>query len=396
MQDKFASRMQVVKPSAIRELLKFADMPDVISFSGGFPDPELFPAEKLQAAFSRVLSQQGKQALQYTSTEGHPGLRAKLVERMQKTGVTCDMDQILLIHGAQQGLDFMAKMFINKGDVIVVERPTFLGALIAFNPYEPAYACVSMDEHGMDLVDLERILQTTPKVKFIYTVPEFQNPSGLTMPAERRKKMVELANQYDVMILEDSPYREIRYEGEVVAPVKSFDTQGRVVHLGSFSKILSPGLRQGWLVAEKELVTKFCQLKMAADTQNSTLNMYAIHAFLDMYNIEEHIALLRATYKKKKDLMIEVISETFPASIGYTDPQGGLFTWLTLPRGMDAGALMRERFLPEARVAYVPGKDFYALDPEENHCRLNYSYVSEEKIISGITKMGRIFHEILE
>ena len=391
MRYNLADRMSLVKPSSIRELLKLSSDPEIISFGGGFPDPEVFPIDKLKRVFDRVLTEQGKNALQYTASEGIPGLREKLVARMNNTGVRCEFDNIIIIQGAQQGLDLIAKAFINKGDVIIVERPTFLGALVAFNPYEPVYRFVNMDDNGMIMEELERVLKETPNAKFIYTIPEFHNPTGRTMPLERRKRLIELASQHDVMILEDSPYREIRYEGASITPIKSFDTDGRVVYLGSFSKILSPGLRMGWLVAEASLTSKLCQLKMAADTQNSTLNMFAINCFLEMYDIEEHIETIRKIYRRKKDLMLDTIQKTFPKSIKFTNPQGGLFTWLTFPEGSDAAEMMKGRLLPEAKAAYVPGTDFYTENPELNHARVNYSFVPDEKIVYGITRMGEIF-----
>lgn len=393
MDYKLANRMDNVKPSAIRELLKFASDPNVISFGGGFPDPDIFPLEKLEGVFSTVISKYGKSALQYSSSEGILPLREKLVARMKTAGVSCDLENLIIIQGGQQGLDFMAKAFINKGDVIIVERPTFLGALIAFNPYEPQYKCVSTDDNGMDTNALEEILKTTNNVKFIYTVPEFQNPTGKTMPLERRKKLVELANKYDVMILEDSPYREIRFEGEAIQPIKSFDTEDRVVYLGSFSKILCPGIRLGWMIAEQGLATRFTQLKAAADTQNSTVNMYAVNTFMDSYDIDAHIKVIRDAYRVKRDVMLNAIEENFPKSVSFTRPEGGLFTWITLPEGQNAATIMMKRLLPEANVAYVPGDGFFPTEPEANHARVNYSCMSEEKIKFGIKRMGEIFYD---
>ena len=389
----YAERMERVKPSAIRELLKLGADPSVISFGGGFPDPDIFPIDKFSKVFETVITEYGKNALQYATSEGLPSLREKLVMRMGRAGVACSLDQLIMIQGGQQGLDLMAKAFINKGDVIIVERPTFLGALIAFNPYEPTYEYVDMDDDGMNLEQLEHSLKTVPNVKFIYTVPEFQNPTGKTMPLYKRKRLVELANQYDVLILEDSPYREIRFEGEVIAPIMSFDTEGRVVHLGSFSKILCPGMRLGWLVAEASLATRMCQLKMAADTQNSTINMYAADTFMDLYDIDAQIEIIKKVYKAKKTVMLQAMDAYFPKSVSYTNPAGGLFTWLTLPETADATAIMRDRLLPEARVAYVPGDGFYAIEPELNHARVNYSCMTEEKIDYGIRRMGEIFHD---
>ncbi|MGP7816468.1 aminotransferase-like domain-containing protein [Niallia sp. 01092] len=390
---QYAKRMDKVQPSAIRELLKLGADPDVISFGGGYPDPTLFPIDKLRNVFDMVLLEEGQQALQYTTSEGHLELRRKLVKRMEKVGVSCDLDNLFMINGGQQGLDLVAKMFIDRGDIIITEEPTFLGALVAFNPYEPEYLGVSMDEEGMDMDHLEQLLKANPSAKMIYTVPEFQNPTGVTMSLNRRKRLVELANEYDVIIIEDSPYREIRFEGEDLPAIKSLDTEGRVIHLGSFSKILCPGMRLGWVVAEKELAEKLCLLKMAADTQSSTLNMHAVNRFMDLYDLDEHIVQLKKMYKHKKDIMLEIIENTFPKNVHYTKPEGGLFTWLTLPKHIDTVWLMKEHVLPEAKVAYVPGSSFFPGEPEHNHCRISYSYMSEEKIIDGMTQLGKILKE---
>lgn len=390
---KYAERIKYVKPSAIRELLKLGADPEIISFGGGYPDPDIFPIEKLRKVFDSVLLNNGRQALQYTTSEGLPSLRQKLAARSIRAGVPCKMENIFIIQGAQQGLDVVAKMFIDRGDVIITENPTFIGALIAFNPYEPKYVAVSMDDEGLKTDELEQALKDNPKTKFIYTIPDFQNPTGISMSLARRKRIVELANKYDVMVLEDSPYREIRFEGETIPSIKSFDTEGRVIQVCSFSKILCPGMRLGWLIAEAELAEKLCLLKMAADTQNSTLNMYAANSFMEMYDMDEHIETIRKAYKLKKDLMLDTIREAFPANVSYTNPQGGLFTWLTFIKDLDASWLMKERTLPEIKVAYVPGATFYPVNEEKNHCRVNYSCMSKEKIVDGITKLGKILKE---
>ena len=395
MQVQYAKRMQFVRPSAIRELFKLGVDPSVISFGGGYPDPNLFPVEKLSIAFQKVLLEQGHNALQYTTTDGLIPLREKLIKRMVVAGIKCAIENLIIIQGGQQGLDLVAKMFINEGDVIITENPTFLGALIAFNPCMPRYAVVSVDKDGMCMDELETTLKSNPQTKFIYTIPEFQNPTGITMSFSRRKRIVELANEYNVMILEDSPYREIRFEGEALPAIKSFDTEGRVIHLGSFSKILCPGVRLGWLIAEARIAEKLCLLKMAADTQNSTLNMYAVNMFMDLFDLDAHIEIIRSAYKCKKDLMLSVIRSTFPDCIRFTDPEGGLFTWLTFPKYIDATKLMYEHVLPEVKVAYVPGGTFFPVVEEANHCRMNYTCMSDEKIVDGITKLGVVFRNCL-
>lgn len=390
---EYANRMQKVRPSAIRELLVLGAQPDIISFGGGYPAPETFPIVELNAVFEDVVKHSGTRVFQYSTSEGLPQLREKLVQRMNVAGVSCELDNLFIIQGGQQGLDLVAKMFIDRGDTIITESPTFLGALIAFNPYEPEYKTIQMDRYGMDMSDLEETLKSSRKVKMIYTVPDFHNPTGVTMSSERRKRLVELANQYNVMILEDAPYREIRFDGTTLPPIKTFDTEGRVIHLGSFSKILCPGIRLGWVVADKEIASKLCLLKTAADTQSGTLNMYLANRFMEKYDIDEHIQLIRTVYKEKKETMIRAILQHLPSNVSYTNPEGGLFTWVTLPNNIDSAKLMRERLLPEAKVAYVPGATFFPIHEEVNHCRMSYSSMSKEKITEGISLFGKILKQ---
>jgi DNA-binding transcriptional MocR family regulator len=387
---RLANRMNEVKPSAIRELLRLGADPSIMSFGGGYPDGSLFPLEQLEAVFRASIAGNGAEALQYTVSNGIPKLREQIAARMTKNGVECGPDNVLVLQGGQQGLDLVAKMLVDKGDVIITENPTFLGALIAFNPCEPRYAVVRIDEDGMDMDDLERTLKANPGAKMIYTVPDFQNPTGVTMSLERRKRLVELANRFNLVVLEDTPYREIRYQGEHIPTIKSLDTEGRVIYLGSFSKILAPGLRLGWAIGSEELIQQLGLLKLAADTQCSTLNMTAVSLFLDTYDIDAHIASIRQTYRRKKDLMLDTIRQTFPQDVSFTEPSGGLFTWLTFPKGFDTTRFMAEHALPEAKVAYVPGATFFPLEQEANHARISYSTQSDEIIVKGMTALGKL------
>lgn len=388
MNTRLATRMSQVKPSAIRELLRLGADPAIISFGGGYPDASLFPIEQLETVFHEAISRNGREALQYTVSNGIPKLREQIAARMSRDGVACEADNVLILQGGQQGLDLVAKMFLDKGDVVVTENPTFLGALIAFAPCEPRYATVKMDNDGMDMDDLERVLERNPGAKLIYTVPDFQNPTGVTMSRERRVRLVELANRFDLVILEDTPYREIRYQGEPIPSIKSFDTEGRVIYLGSFSKILSPALRLGWAVASEQLIQPLGLLKLAADTQCSTLNMSAVALFLDSFDIDAHIASIRDTYRRKKNLMLDTIRQSFPQDVAFTEPSGGLFTWLTFPDGFDSARFMAEHALPTAKVAYVPGATFFPLEQETNHARISYSTQPDELIVRGISALG--------
>jgi 2-aminoadipate transaminase len=390
LKTRFATRMARVKPSAIRDLLRLGADPGIISFGGGYPDPSLFPLEHLAAVFQETISGQGRSSLQYTVSSGLPRLREQIAQRMTRDGVACSAENVLILQGGQQGLDLVAKMIVDKGDIIVTENPTFLGGLIAFNPYEPRYVAVRMDHEGMDVDELERLLKRHPAAKLLYTMPDFQNPTGVTMSLPRRRKLIDLANRFDLTVLEDTPYREIRYEGEPIPTLKSLDTEGRVIYLGSFSKILAPGLRLGWAVASEELIHELGLLKLAADTQCSTLNMAATSLFLERHDVDGHIAVIRETYRRKKDAMIAAIRDSFPRDVSFTNPAGGMFTWLTFPKDFDAARFLIEHALPEGKVAYVPGATFFPVDEEANHARLSYTAQNQPEIVQGITALGHL------
>ncbi len=393
---QFAQRVQKVQSSAIRDLLRHGSDPNVISFAGGFPDPTLFPADKLQAVYEQILTQHSARALQYTVTEGIPELRTQVAERMRDDGTPCTPDDVLILHGAQQGLDLAAKMMLEPGDTVIVEDPTFLGATIAFNVFEPRYATVRMDAEGMDMDHLEAVLHANPRTKLIYTVPDFQNPTGVTLSLLRRRRLIELANEFDVLVIEDSPYRPLRLEGDHLPTLKSLDTEDRVLFLGSFAKILAPGMRLGWAVAGPEVLAKLARLKLANDTQCSTLNMMAASLFLETYSMDDHIARVCTAYSQKRALMFNVMDSVFPESIQYTRAEGGLFTWLTFPEGFDATKFMLEEALPKAKVVYVPGAPFFATTPRTNHARINFSALPEDLIVSGMTRLGELLAQTLQ
>ncbi len=385
----FAERMDLVQPSAIRELLALGADPSIISFGGGYPDALLFPKDQLEAVFREVIQQPGGAAMQYAPSVGLPRLREQVAALMTADGTPCTAADVLILQGSQQGLDFAARMLVDPGDVIIAEDPTFLGALIAFNPSQPRYAAVPMDGEGMRMDLLEAALQTNRKVRMIYTVPDFQNPTGVTLSVARRQRLIELAEAYDVIVLEDTPYRHIRFAGETLPTLKSLDRSGRVIHLGSFSKVLVPGLRIGWAIAAPVLLERMGLLKVAQDTQTSTLNMAAASLFLDRYDLGAHITGLRAAYRRKKEVMLDAIRQHFPQEVTVTDPEGGLFTWATFPDGFDAAVFMLDVALPQARVAYVPGGSFFAVTQRANHARINFSAPSEDRIREGIAALGR-------
>jgi 2-aminoadipate transaminase len=385
---RFAQRMNTVQPSAVGELLALGADPSIISFGGGYPDATLFPKDQLESVFREVIQSAGGWAMQYAPSDGLPRLREQIADLMIADGTQCRAEDVLILQGSQQGLDFAAKMFVDPGDVVITEDPTFLGALIAFNPSEPKYVAVPMDDQGMRIDLLEVALKANRRARMIYTVPDFQNPTGVTLSLSRRKRLMELANSYDVIVLEDTPYRHIRFAGQTLPTLKSMDTQGRVIYLGSFSKVLVPALRIGWAVAAPEILKKMGLLKVAADTQTSTLNMAATSLFLDRYDLNAHIAMLRTAYRRKKDVMLDAIRQHFPQEVRLTDPEGGLFTWATFPESFDATAFMRDVALPQAHVAYVPGATFFPVSQRANHARLNYSAQSDTRICQGIAALG--------
>ncbi len=384
----FADRMENVKPSAIREITKLTQKPGVISFAGGYPAPELFPIEEMKQICSKVLDESGKEALQYTTTEGFLPLRKHIVERMRRFGVEISEDQVLLTNGSQQGLDFTGKLFLNDHDVIICESPTYVGAISAFRPYRPRFAEVAMDEGGMRMDALEQVLQENPGAKFIYTIPDFQNPTGITLEPERRKMLMALSARYQVPVIEDNPYAELGLEGERLPAVKSYDAEGAVIYLGSFSKIFCPGLRIGWIAAAPEITRKYVMLKQAADLQVNTMAQRELAAFVYTYDIESHIARIRDVYRARRDLMLKAIESEFPDTINFTNPGGGLFIWVELPEGADAANVFQKAI--ENDVAFVPGAAFYPNGGHENTFRLNYSNMSEEKIIEGIKRLGQV------
>lgn len=389
---RFAKRMENIKGSAIRELLKLTEQPEIISFAGGLPAPELFPIEELKQVCLKVLDTDGKAALQYSPTEGYIPLRKIVAERMQKAGISVDYDDIIMTSGSQQGLEFSAKIFVNEGDTIICESPSYLGALNAFKAYLPNFVEIEMDDDGMKMDELEKALKENPNAKFIYTIPDFQNPTGITMSLDRRKRLIELAQEYNVPIVEDNPYGELRFEGEKLPPIMHFDKTGIVIYLGTFSKTFAPGLRLGWVAASPEILQKFVTVKQGADLQCNSMSQREIAYFVQMYDLNAHIKKIIEIYKKRRDLMISTMDKEFPENVKYTYPNGGLFTWVTLPKGLDAAEVLKEAL--NEKVAFVPGGSFYPNPGNENHFRLNYSNMPEERIVEGITRLGKVLREL--
>lgn len=386
---KFANRMSLLTGSEIRELLKLTSQPDIISFAGGMPAPELFPVEGVKEAAIQTLDERGRAALQYASTEGDPALRKHIVARMEaKNGIKTDIDHVLVTSGSQQGLDFSARVFVNPGDVIILESPSYVGAVNAFKACEPKFVDIPTDAEGMIMEELEKVLSTTDNVKMIYVIPDFQNPSGRTWSLERRQKFMEIINKYEVPVVEDNPYGELRFEGTSLPSLKSMDTKGLVIFLGTFSKILAPGYRLGWVCAETEILGKYNFMKQASDLQASSIGQMETAKFLDLYNLDEHVEKIKAVYVKRRDCMLKAMEDYFPEGVTWTHPDGGLFTWVTLPDYMNAKELAPQCL--EKKVAYVPGGGFFPNGGHDNTLRLNYSCMPEEKITEGIKRIGEV------
>jgi 2-aminoadipate transaminase len=396
--DRFAERTRRVTSSAIRELLKLTERPDVISFAGGLPAPEVFPLEQIQAAARRVLEEEGSKALQYSTTEGDPGLRELLVRHMERYGIRVGIENVLITTGSQQSLDLIGKVLLNPGDRVALEAPSYLGAIQAFKAYEAQFLPVAMDDEGMRLDELETALRSGPK--FLYVLPNFQNPSGVTLSLARRRRLVELAAHYGVPMLEDDPYGQLRYEGEHLPPLVVLDAEfhgcangerslrGDVIYLGTLSKTLAPGLRIGYMVAPAEVVQRAVQLKQSADLHSSTLcQRIAVETARGGF-LDRHVRLIRAVYGARRDAMLEACGRHFPPGVRWTRPQGGLFLWVTLPAGLDAAEVLKDAL--EHGVAFVPGGSFFPRGGGENTMRLNFSFATPAMIEEGIRRLGAV------
>jgi 2-aminoadipate transaminase len=395
---RYAQRIRNIKSSAIRELLKITQKPEVISFAGGLPAPEVFPTERFREACIKVLSTQGRQALQYGATEGYEPLREMIARHTTRYGVKAKPENVLITSGSQQALDLIGKLLINSGDRVLVEAPTYLGALQAFNAYGAEYICVPSDNDGLRTEHLEESLRLGPK--FMYVLPNFQNPGGTTLAEGRRHELVLLAERYGIPIIEDDPYGQLRYEGEHLTPLIALDrknihsddgySRGNVIYLSTFSKTLAPGLRLGWMVAPPDVIAKLVQIKQGADLHTSTFTqMVAFEVAHDNF-LDEHIKLIRKVYGERRDVMLLALEEYFPAEVSWTHPQGGLFLWVTLPEGMDAHQLFEAAI--KENVAFVPGDSFYGgngfASEGRRHFRLNFSNAEPEQIREGIRRLS--------
>lgn len=391
---KLAKRMERMQASEIRELLKLTAQPEIISFAGGLPAPELFPVEEIAKISHNLILKEGRQLLQYGTTEGRVTLREKIAKRMaDKYKTVVDPDDILITTGSQQCLDFAGKIFLDPGDVVLCESPSYLGALNAFNAYEPVFVEVPTDEGGLIPEELDKILETTPRCKFIYVIPDFQNPTGRTWTLERRKKFMEVVNKYNLPVLEDNPYGELRYEGEIMPSLKSMDIKGLVMFLGTFSKIFCPGLRLGWVAAEHSVLQEFVKVKQSADLHTSNFDQGVADAYMENYDLDEHVRDIVALYRKRRNLIIQTMEKEFPKGTEWIHPQGGLFLWLTFPEGVSAIKVFEKCI--EMKVAGVIGDAFYPNKKTDRSMRINYSNMPEDKIVEGIKRMAKAIRDCM-
>ncbi|MBK8022762.1 MAG: PLP-dependent aminotransferase family protein [Chloroflexi bacterium] len=397
---KFAKRTSQMKRSTVREILKLTAQPDVISFAGGLPAPELFPVERIQQAADTVLSERGREALQYSTTEGMPELREWIARRLSTEQLDVKPENILIVGGSQQAEDLVAKIFFDEGDSVIVENPTYVGMLTAWRPYLLDFNAVPTDSDGMQTDELARLLAQKP-YKAAYSIPNFQNPQGISLSYKRRVRLAELLAQYDLPLYEDDPYGALRYSGEPLPSVQQVEAVVRgtrslddctTMYAGTFSKTLTPGLRVGWIAAAFPVIDKLVQAKQAADLHTSTINQFIVYeAVRDEGFLDAHVARLREVYRERRDLMLRTMDECFPSEVTWTRPDGGLFLLVTMPEGMDATDILKLAL--EQKVAFVPAEGFYIGDKGKNTFRLNFSNAGPEMIEAGIRRLGALLKE---
>lgn len=390
LQEALSINAQGLKRSVIRELLKLTADPELISFAGGLPSPDSFPVEQLKVVVEEVLNTDAKNALQYGSTEGDTKLRELLVEKYRKWGLHIGLENLVITTASQQGLDLLAKLFINPGDKVIVGLPSYLAGLSSFRFYGGDLHGIQLDEHGMrsDLLEdkLTELHNKGIKPKFIYVIPDFQNPAGITMPESRRKEIIALAKKFDVLIVEDSPYRELRFEGEAQTMINALDNSGHVITLGTFSKIFVPGFRIGWVIAHKDVADKFVMVKQSSDLCTSPFVQKIAAKYIEMGFYEENLQKTIIMYKKKKDVMMKAFDEFMPEGVTWTNPDGGLFLFLRLPEYMDSQELFMEAI--KEKVAFVIGSVFHCDGSGKNTMRINFSYASEKEIVEGVKRLA--------
>lgn len=387
-----AERTQFMRSSAIRELLKITQDPEIISFAGGLPAPDVFPIREVEEACVYVVRETGKKALQYSATEGYLPLKDFLADSMHKYGIPARAENILLTNGSQQALDLIGRIFIDPGRFVLTGRPTYLGAIQAWQAYQARFHTMRVDEQGMIVDEIEHayekaIQESGRPPAFIYVLPNFHNPAGTTLPLERRIKLAEIATKLDLAVVEDDPYGQLRYEGDDIPPICNLIPE-RTIYLGTFSKTMAPGLRLGWIVAAESLMVRLIQAKQGCDLHTGTLVQYIANDICQRGILKPHIRKIRRVYKERRDTMVEAMAEFWPEECQWTDPEGGLFLWARVPESIDTDKFLREKALKE-KVAYVPGINFYPnADGGSEAMRLNFSYAKPEVIVEGIKRLG--------
>ena len=391
----FSDMSKRAKKSAIRELLKLTKEPGIISFAGGLPAPETFPVEELREVTEEVLKNEAAFSLQYGTTEGDDLLREQLVKRYREMGLDITKENLVITTASQQSLDFLGRVFINKGDKVIVEFPSYLGALQAFNAFGANPIGIPSDEHGMDPKLLEaklaELAANGEQVKFMYIIPDFQNPSGVTMPEFRRKEIIEIAHKYHVLIVEDSPYRELRFEGEAQPTIYQLDKEGTTITLGTFSKIFVPGFRIGWVIADPKIIDKFVTTKQSVDLCTPPFVQRIAARYMEKGLFSTKLGDIIRLYKHKKDLMMDCFEKYLPEGVKWTNPEGGLFLFVYLPEHMDAEKLFKIAIAN--KVAFVLGTVFYCDGSGKNTLRINFSYCSDEQIVEGVKRLGQAIRE---
>lgn len=390
MKYNFAQRMSKTPRSFVREILKVTENPEIISFGGGLPNPQSFPVDSISKAVNQLLTENGPDALQYSTTEGYSPLREYIAQRYSLQGLSVNADEILITNGSQQCLDLVGKIFLDKNDKVLVEKPTYLAAIQAFSLYEPEFRSVPLQEDGVDLDALEDIL-SKEDIKLFYAVTSFQNPTGITYSEEKRKILVKLLRKYETLLIEDNPYGEIRFLGDFIPPVKAYLDEG--ILFGSFSKIVSPGMRLGWIVAPEEVMDKLIIAKQASDLHSNYFTQRVIYQYLKTNPVDEHIQKIRNLYKNQRNIMIRMMEKYFPPEVEYTQPEGGMFLWVTLPPGTSSRELFDMGI--KENVAFVPGQAFYADGRGENTLRLNFTNSDEKSIETGIKRLGMAIEKLL-
>jgi len=391
MNSIFSKRAENIKSSEIREILKLTSQSGIISFAGGLPSAEYFPKKELLDISIQVMKDMGEESLQYNTTEGYKPLRNQIAFRMTSEASIVKADSILITSGSQQGLDFTGKIFVDPGDIVFCESPSYLGAINAFRAYGAKFIEVETDEHGMNLEDLEEKIINHPKSRIIYVIPNFQNPTGRTWSLERRKGLIKLAKKYQKKIIEDNPYGELRYEGDILPSIYSLDKEDCVVYLGSFSKTFCPGLRIGWVATTVDILDKYTLVKQSADLHSNALSQRQLSLYLEQYNLDSHIENLVELYKNKRNCMVDAIRNFFPKNIKYSIPKGGLFLWVELDEKIDTKKLFNKSI--DCGVAFVPGESFFPNGRKKNGMRLNFSNVTAKEIQQGIEKLGVLLEE---